>query len=71
MYLWRAVDREGEVLNILVQARRNKKAARKLMRKLLKKHGFAPTEIVTDKLRSYGAAFRDIDLTAHHETSQY
>ena len=71
MYLWRAVDSEGEVLDILVQARRNTKAARKLMRKLLKKHGFAPTEIVTDKLRSYGAAFRDMDLTAHHETGQY
>lgn len=71
MYLWQAVDSEGEVLDILVQARRNKKAARKLMHKLLKKHGFAPTEIVTDKLRSYGAAFRDMDLTAHHETGQY
>ena len=71
MYLWRAVDSEGEVLDILVQARRNTKAARKLMRNLLKKHGFAPTEIVTDKLRSYGAAFRDMDLIAHHETGQY
>ncbi len=67
----RAVDREGGVLDILVQARRDKKAARKPMRKLLKKHGFARTEIVTDKLRSYGAAFRDMDLAAHHETSQY
>ena len=42
MYLWRAVDSEGEVLDILVQSRRNKKAALKLMRKLLKKQGYAP-----------------------------
>ncbi len=71
MYLWRAVDSEGEVLDILVQARRNKKAALKLMRKLLKKQGFAPSTVTTDKLRSYGAAFHDLDLTAHHETGQY
>ena len=71
MYLWRAVDSEGEVPDIMVQARRNKKAALKLMRKLLKTQGFAPTEIVTDKLRSYGAAFRDLGLTAHHETGPY
>jgi len=71
MYLWRAVDSEGEVLDILVQARRNKKAALKLMRKLLKKQGFAPSTVTTDKLRTYGAAFRDLGLTAHHETGQY
>ncbi|WP_316980344.1 IS6 family transposase [Shumkonia mesophila] len=71
MYLWRAVDSEGEVLDILVQARRNKKAALKLIRKLLKKQGFAPSTVVTDKLRSYGAAFRDLGLTAHHETGPY
>jgi transposase-like protein len=70
LYLWRAVDREGEVLDILVQARRNKKAALKLMRKLLKKQGFAPSSITTDKLRSYSAALHDLDLTAHHETGQ-
>lgn len=64
MCLWRAVDREGEVLDILVQARRNKKAALKAMRKLRKKQGVAPTEIVRDKLRSYGATFRDLGLTA-------
>ncbi|OYD83775.1 IS6 family transposase [Azospirillum brasilense] len=67
MYLWRAVDDEGEVLEVLVQRRRDKAAARKLMRKLLKKHGFAPTQVTTDKLRSYGAVFRDIGLTARHE----
>ena len=50
LYLWRAVDSEGEVLEILVQRRRDKAAASKLMRKLLKKQGLAPTEITTDKL---------------------
>ena len=54
-YLWRAVDSEGEVLDFLVQSRRNARAAIRLMRKLLKKQGFAPATIVTDKLRSYGA----------------
>ena len=51
-YLWRAVDSEGEVLDFLVQSRRNARAAIRLMRKLLKKQGFAPATIVTDKLRS-------------------
>src|SRR3984957_14780600 len=55
-WLWRAVDDEGEVLDLLVQRRRDKTAAVKLMRKLLKKQGFAPDVLVTDKLRSYGAA---------------
>ena len=49
-----AVDDEGEILDLLVQRRRDAKAAARLMRKLLKKHGFAPTLLVTDKLRSYG-----------------
>ena len=52
MYLWRAVDCEGEVLDVLVQSRRNKKAALKLMRKLHKAQGFAPTAVVTDELQS-------------------
>ncbi len=55
MSLWRAA--EGEVLDVLVQRRRNKRAALKLMRKLLKNQGVRPTNIVTDKLKSYGAAF--------------
>ena len=67
MYLWRAVDHEGEVLDMLVQRRRNAWAALRLMRKLLKKHGFAPKLLVTDKLRSYGAAFRRLRLTCPHE----
>jgi transposase-like protein len=56
-WLWRAVDDEGgEVLDLLVQRRRDKAAAVKPMRKLMKKHGFAPEVLVTDRLRSYGAA---------------
>ena len=66
-WLWPAVDSEGEVLDLLVQSRRDKKAALRLMRKLLKKQGFAPTVWVTDKLRSYGAAKRDLALSARHE----
>jgi transposase-like protein len=67
MYLWRAVDDEGEVLEVLVQRRRDKAAARKLMRKLLGKQGFAPAVVTTDKLRSYGAAFAELGITARHE----
>ena len=67
LYLWRAVDDEGEVLDVLVQRGRDRHAARKPMRKLLKKQGFAPTDITTDKLRSYGAAFAELGLTARHE----
>jgi putative transposase len=67
MYLWRAVDDEGEVLDVLVQRRRDKAAALKLMRKLLRKQGFAPAVVTTDGLRSYGAAFAELGLTARHE----
>src|SRR5246127_4261778 len=67
MYLWRAVDHEGEVLDLLVQRRRDSRAALRLMRKLLRKHGFAPKLLVTDKLRSYAAAFRRLRLTCRHE----
>ena len=55
VYLWRAVDAEGEVLDVLVQSRRNKRAALKLMRKLLKKYGFVPDELVTDDPRARGS----------------
>ena len=67
MYLWRAVDHEGEVLDMLVQSRRDSRAALRLMRKLLKKQGFVPKLLVTDKLRSYAAAFRRLRLTCRHE----
>ncbi len=67
LYLWRAVDSEGEILDLLVQPRRDKAAALRLMRKLLRKQGYAPRVLVTDKLRSYGAARRDLGLSARHE----
>ena len=65
-WLWRAVDNEGEILDFLVQPKRNARAALKLMRKLLRKQGWAPTRIMTDKLRSYHVAFRGLDLSAEH-----
>ena len=65
-WLWRAVDNEGTALDFLVQSRRNTKAAKKLMKSLLKKQKMSPTLIVTDKLRSYHAAFRELRLTAEH-----
>ena len=67
MYLWRAVDHEGEILDILVQRRRDTQAALRLMRKLLKKQGFPPKLLVTDKLGSYGSAFRRLRLICRHE----
>ena len=67
MYLWRAVDHEGEVLDMLVQRRRDKRAVIRLMRKLLRKQGFTPKLLTTDKLGSYGAAFRHLHLTCPHE----
>jgi putative transposase len=63
MWLWRAVDDEGEVLDMLVQKRRNKKAALRLLRKLLRNQGIHPEAITTDKLASYRAALRDLGLT--------
>ena len=59
-YLWRAVDQDGNVLDILVQRRRDKRAAKKFFRKLLKGLTYVPRVIVTDKLKSYGAAKREI-----------
>src|SRR5215204_847142 len=67
MYLWRAVDSEGEVLDLLVQPKRDTAAALRLMRKLLKKQGYAPDELVTDKLGSYGAARGELGLSCRHE----
>ena len=62
-----AVDDEGEVLDLLVHRQRDARAAAKLMRKLLRKQGFAPNTLVTDKLRSYGAAKAQLGLSARHE----
>src|ERR1700686_4657377 len=68
MYLWRAVDHEGEVLDMLVQRRRDTRAALRLMRKLLREQGFVPKLLVTDKLRSYASAFRRLRLTCQHRS---
>ena len=65
-WLWRAVDGHGFVLDILVQKRRDTKAAKRLMRKLLKKYAMAPRVMITDKLRSYAAAKRDLRCGAEH-----
>jgi putative transposase len=67
MYLWRAVDHEGEVLDVLVQRQRDSRAALRLMRKLLKKHGFAAKLLISDKLRFYAFAFRCLRLICPHE----
>ena len=71
VYLWRAVDAEGEVLDVLVQSKRNKHAALKLMRKLLKKYSVVPERMVTDDLRSYGAATRDLGIDHLHERGRW
>ena len=70
-YLWRAVDQDGHVLDILVQSRRNAKAARRFFRKLLKGLQYAPRVIITDKLRSYAAAKREILPHPEHRQSRY
>src|SRR5512140_3093173 len=70
-WLWRAVDNEGEVLDFLVQRRRDAQAAKKLMVKLLKKHGFAPSRVVTDRLRSYPVAFRAIGFDPDPAAATY
>ena len=67
MYLWRAVDSEGDDLDFLIQSRRNTNAAIRLMRKLLRKQGFAPSKIVADKLRSYASTIRKLSLSPEHD----
>ncbi|MFM0069343.1 IS6 family transposase [Paraburkholderia aspalathi] len=65
-WLWRAVGQHGAVLDVLVQSRRDRHAAKRLMRKLLRRHGRAPRVLITDKLKSYGAANRDLGLNVEH-----
>ena len=71
VYLWRAVDAEGEVLDVLVQSKRNKHAALKLMRKLLRKYGVVPERLVTDDLRSYRAATLDLGIDHLHDRGRW
>lgn len=67
-WLWRAVDQDGYVLDEIIQARRNTKAAKRLLIRLMKKQGCMPKRIVTDKLRSYCAARRQIMITVGHRS---
>ena len=71
VYLWRAVDAEGEILDVLVQSKRNKHAALKLMRKLLRRYAFVPERLVTDNLRSYGAAASDLGIEHLHDRGRW
>lgn len=70
-YLWRAVDEDGDVLDTLVQSRRNRRAAAWFFRKLLKRQGCVPRRLITDKLRSYPAACRTVMPSVVHVTNQY
>ncbi len=70
-YLWRAVDEDGDVLDILVQSRRNRRAAKRFFRKLLKRQGCEPRRLITDKLRSYSAAHCTVMPSVVHSTRQY
>jgi putative transposase len=70
-YLWRAVDQDGDVIDILVQSRRDRQAATRFFRTLLKDQGRAPRRVVTDKLRSYSAAHRIVMPSVVHSTRQY
>ncbi len=70
-YLWRAVDQNGNVLDILVQSRRNKTAAKKFFRKLLKGYQYVPRVIITDRLGSYRAAKREVLPSVEHRRSRY
>jgi putative transposase len=70
-YLWRAVDQDGEVVDVFLQARRDGAAAKRFFRRLLRNHGGEPRRIVTDKLRSYGVAHREVIPEAIHDNARY
>ncbi len=70
-YLWRAVDQDGDLIDILVQLRRDRRAAERFFRKLLKGQGCEPRRLVTDKLRSYAAAHRTVMPGVVHDTTRY
>ena len=70
-YLWRAVDQDGEVVDVYLQARRDGAAAKRFFRCLLRNHGDEPRKIVTDKQRSYGVAHRELIPETVHSTKQY
>jgi putative transposase len=70
-FLWRAVDQDGEVVDVYLQAKRDGVAAKRFFKRLLRSHGGEPREIVTDKLRSYGVAHRELIPETIHSTQQY
>jgi len=70
-YLWRAVDQDGEVVDVYLQAKRDGAAAKRFFRRLLRSHRGEPRKIVTDKLRSYGVAHRELIPEAIHVTARY
>ena len=70
MFMWRAVDDEGEVLDVLVQKRRNRRAAERLLRKLLRRQGYVPDQFVTDGLPSYGAGLESLECRSHHRSGR-
>jgi len=70
-YLWRAVDQDGEVVDVFLQSRRDTAAAKRFFKQLIRNHGNEPRKIVTDKLRSYGVAHRELIPESFHESSQY
>ena len=70
-YLWRAVDQDGEIVDVFLQARRDGAAAKRFFKRLLRSHGGEPRKIVTDKLRSYGVAHRELIPETIHVTDQY
>jgi putative transposase len=70
-YLWRAVDQDGEVLDVFLQARRDGDAAKRFFKRLIRSSGGEPRKIVTDKLRSYGVAHRELMPDVIHSTTRY
>jgi len=70
-YLWRAVDQDGEVVDVFLQSKRDGAAAKRFFKRLLRSHGREPRKIVTDKLRSYGVAHRELIPETIHSTEQY
>jgi putative transposase len=70
-YLWRAVDQDGEIVDVFLQAKRDGAAAKRFFKRLLRSYGGVPRKIVTDKLRSYGVAHRELIPDVIHDNSQY
>jgi putative transposase len=70
-YLWRAVDQDGDIIDVYLQAKRDGATAKRFFKRLLRSHGGEPRKIVTDKLRSYGVAHRELMPDVIHDTSQY